>query len=214
MSRLRPVPTDNDAPPTSPPSESTSAEPSATVFGVPVASFVKGGTTSSRHDNLMRQQAQEDESRRREADEDRRMVREQGARMYSQNLGTPQQHPVVKLTLVNPKAELNFDKSKPIEILADVYLDQNASSATDLTLNLACPYCWSNGVPHGRCQFKILQSHRFWALDMKGAGELIAFDGQVYQSAGTVRDSERIRCPQCGWTFKIDNNRIYEERGV
>lgn len=184
------------------------------MFGVPVAAFVRGGTTSSRHDNLMKQQAAEDEARRREADEERRLVREEGAKMYTQNLGTPQQHPVVKLTLTNPRGDLNFDKSKPIEILADVYLDQNASSATDLTLNLACPYCWSNGVPHGRCQFKVLQSNRFWALDMKGAGELVAFDGQVYQSAGTVRDSERIRCPQCGWTFKIDDNRIYEERSV
>lgn len=207
-----PAPTPETAS-TSPREEVADAAPSA-VFGLPIQAFVRGGTTSSRHDNALKQQAADDEKRRSVSDEERRLVRDEGAKMFSRNLGTPQQHPVVKLTLVNPRPELNFDTSKPVEILADVYLDQNAASVTDLTLNLACPYCWSNGVPHGRCQFKVLQSNRFWALDMKGAGELVAFDGQVYQSAGTVRDSERIRCPQCSWTFKIDGNRIYEERGV
>lgn len=165
-----------------------------------------------RHDALMRQQAAEDEARRKESDEEKRLVQEEGAKMYSHNIGTPQQHPVVKLTLVNPGGTLKLDRSKPIEILADVVVDFDAKGKTDMSLIMACPYCWSNGVALGRCQFKILQSNRFWALDPAGVGELVVFDGQAYQSAGTVCDSEKIKCPQCSWTFKIDKNRIYEER--
>lgn len=198
--------------PESSPQPAASA-PVASVYGVPMSVFVRGGTTSSGHDKLMKQQGAEDEARRRESDEEKRLVREEGAKMYSQNLGTPQQHPVVKLTMVNPKGEVKFEAGKPIEILADVYSGDNPMDPNDLTLNMACPYCWSNGTPLGRCQFKVRQSNRSWSLVIASSPELVVFDGQVYQGAGTVMDSERIKCPQCSWSFRIDKNRIYEDRG-
>lgn len=196
------------------PQETSPAEsnPSPSVFGVPLAAFVRGGTTSAAHDKLMAQQRAEDEQRRNEADEEKRLAAtEQGAHLYNYNMGTPQQHPVVKLTLVSASGDVKFDKSKPIEILADVYSGDNPDDPNDLTLNMACPYCWSRGTPLGRCQFKVRQSNRFWGLDVRGQGEVVAFEGQVHRNAGTIMDSEKIRCPQCAWTFRIDRNRIYEE---
>lgn len=215
MGMLPTVTTDNEkSAPAPASSEPAPTAASGSVFGVPVAAFVRGGTTSYRHDLLMKQQAAEDEDRRRVSDEEKRLVATEGARMYTQNLGTPQQHPVVKLLIVNPKSELKLDASRGIHVLADVYSGDNPLDPNDLTLNLACPYCWSNGTPLGRCQFKVRQSNRAWHLDPKGVGELIDFDGQVYRSAGTIMESQRIKCPQCTWTFRIDRNRIFEERGV
>lgn len=190
-------------------------EPAPTVFGMPMQVFVRGGTTSWAHDKMMAQQRADDEQRRQESDADRALAKNPGenatAHMYESAFGTPQQHPVVLLTVVGSGGDVKLDKSKPVQVLADIFVGDNPEDPRDLALNMCCPYCWSRGTPLGRCQFKVRQSNRFWALDSKGAGELLAFNGQVYQGAGTVMDSERIKCPQCSWTFRINKNRIYEE---
>lgn len=163
----------------------------------------------------MAQQRADDEERRRVSDEERRLNAQPGqnavSNMYERNLGTPQEHPVVLLTLVGSGGSVRMDQSKPVQILADVFVGDNPENPADLALNICCPYCWSRGTPLGRCQFKVRQSNRFWALEQKGLGDIVAFEGQVYQSAGKVMDSERIKCPQCSWAFKIHDNKIYEE---
>jgi hypothetical protein len=177
--------------------------------------WMKGGTHTLKHERMMQQKRADADERRRVADEEKRIasmpLEQGGGKMFTHNMGTPQQHPVVCLTIHNPKQEIVRSGGKDVQILADIIVG-NPDNPDDLTLNMVCPYCWSNGTPLGECQFKILQSHRFWALDPRGAGELVIFDGQPYRSAGTVMDSTRVRCPQCDWTFRIDKNRIFEER--
>lgn len=188
-----------------------------TMFGIPLDMFVRGGTTSMRHDNLMAQHRVEDEQRRNEADEERRIAARKNtgpgdvAKLHTMNLGTPSQHPVVLLDFVSPKGEVLMDKGKPMQMLAEVYVGDNFEDPTDLTLNMACPYCVSRGTPQGRAQFKVRQSHRPWHLDVSKQGEFFKFEGAVYRSAGVIMESTKLRCPYCNWTFRIDKNKIRED---
>lgn len=190
---------------------------SQTMFGVPLDVFVQGGTTSAGHDNLMAQQRFDDEQRRNEADEERRIAARKNtgpgdiAKLHSMNLGTPQGNPVVVLTFVSNHGEVKLDKTKPMQMLADVLVGMNLDTPNDLSLILACPHCVSRGTPQGRAQFKVTQSNRPWHLDTRTQGELVTFEGQVYRSAGTIMDSAKIRCPQCNWSFRIDKNHIRED---
>lgn len=199
---------------TSPVSEGSSSQ--NLLFGVPMDVVVRGGTTSYAHDQLMAKQRAEDEARREEADEDKRLAARGDrpgdvAKMHTMNLGTPSQSPVVLLTFVSPKGEVKMDKSKPMQMLADVFVGENMDDPTDLTLNMVCPYCVERGTPQGRAQFKVRQSHRPWHLDVKSQGEFFRFEGGVYRSAGTIMDSSRLKCPNCNWTFRIDKNNVRED---
>lgn len=186
------------------------------LFGVPMDVVVRGGTTSYAHDQLMARQRFEDEARRAESDEDKRLAARQAtpgdvAKMHSMNFGTPTTSPVVLLTFVSPKGEVKMDKSKPMQMLADVFVGENMDDPGDLTLNMVCPYCVERGTPQGRAQFKVRQSHRPWHLDVRTQGEFFRFEGQVHRSAGTIMDSAVLKCPNCNWTFRVDKNNIRED---
>jgi hypothetical protein len=206
----------DDTKPVAPVLDAAVATPEApSVFGIPIASFVRGGTSTGANDKMVAEQRADDERRRNVLDREREIasvpIEQGGGRMYSHNMGTPQQHPVIKLTLVNPKGEIQFDKAKPIELLCDI-ISENEADPNDLAFIYMCPHCWNKGVPAGRCQYKVRQSNRKWSLDSKGHGDLVVFDGQVYRSAGTIAESERITCPGCHWQFRIDQNRVFEDK--
>lgn len=197
--------------------EAPAETPAPTLWGAPLDVFVQGGTTSSRHDELMMQQRVDDEERRAEADQERALAARKNAapgdvaKLHNMNFGTPTGNPVVLLTFVSNHGEVKVDKSKPMQMLADVVVGMNLDTPNDLSLILVCPYCVSRGTPQGRAQFRVQQSNRGWHLDTSTQGEMFAFEGSVYRSAGRIMDSSLIKCPQCSWAFKIDKNTIRED---
>lgn len=208
-------PTDPAPPPTA---TETDSGPSA--FGVPLAAFVRGGTTTYRHDMQMKELEADAERRRDDAEAERKIanipIEQGGGKMYTSYLqpnpdGLPVESAYVELIYLTPGGEPAYHEGQPIKCLADVNVGMDPLNPMNLTLTLVCQRCKENSVPLGQCQMRVHQSNRRWHLDTKGAGDLIIFHGKPYRSAGTVMDSERLTCKACGWSVHIDKNRVRPE---
>jgi hypothetical protein len=222
MSDSKVLPT-ADAPPTlesDVPSES-SAKPLADegapreMFGVPLDVFVKGGTTSARHDRHM-QSMQEDARRRRaEADAEKKVARDHSyklgnrddvASLFSHEFTD---HPEVQKAYV-PLAYMS-PNGKEVDCygMADIFMPQDPKTQDELALMLFCPKCVER-LPADQCIITVRQSNRYWELDRRKAGQIfIDPDGMPQHSAGEVMDSEKFHCPRCSWAACIDKNRVF-----
>lgn len=186
--------------------EPTDGPVAPSVFGVPLAMFMRGGgTTSSGHDRMVAE-AEADAERRRDIAAAERDKTGQGARIYAHQFTD---HPdvtkaYVLLEYVTPRGEPLFDHGARVQCLADVLY----VSPTELALVLVCPSC-KERMPQGQCQIRVLQSNRSWHLDTRRAGEMFEFDGHIYRSAGRIMDSDVLPCPQCAWRVRIDDNRVW-----
>jgi len=193
------------------PPEEPATEP--TIMGVPMATFVRGGgTTTMAHDRHIHEVEVDAEARRDEQDRMRQVagvpVEQGGGKLWSQQSGSPKETPKVLLTYLTPGGEPWIVSGEQVQCLADVIVGQDI---TDLVLQIVCPRCKGRGVPQGQCQLTLRQSNRKWHLDSKDAGKVLIFDGEGYLSAGTVMESERFRCPDCGWAARIDKNKVLQE---
>jgi hypothetical protein len=172
--------------------------------------FVRGGTTSFGHDMLLQKSIAEADARRAEADEERGYVKD-GAKVYTNKFSRHGEAPqaYVLLDYMTDRGEPLYDHGVPVQCLADIQM-LDPLDPSNLTLTIVCPSCIARG-PKGSQQFSqltIQQKNRGWHLDTRTTGELIMFEGRPYRSAGTVMDSEKIRCPDCGWTARIDKNKV------
>jgi hypothetical protein len=210
-----------DSTPPAEPTEavSTIAEPSATYGGFPADVFVKGGTTTMRHDMMVQEQEADAERRRDLLDKERQIAslpfEQGGGRLYNNYLtpnpeGLPMEKAKVLLQYLTPSGDVEYNKGKPLKCLADVLVGLDPAMPTELTLVLVCPKCETK-MPQGQCQIQIRQSNRRWELDQRTAGELIVFEGKPFRSAGTVMESEKFTCGRCTWTAHIDKNRVWPE---
>lgn len=197
------------------PEKTVSPEPESLFSAGPTLrapeGFVRGGTTSFGHDVRLQQSIAEADARRRQADQERGLVQD-GARVYTNKLSEHGQLPqaYVLLDYMTQKGESMCDQhGKPIQCLADIQM-MNPLDPSELTLTIVCEPCVARG-PRGVMQYsqmRIRQSNRGWHLDTRTAGELIVFDEHAYRSAGTVMDSDIIRCDTCGWAVRIDKNKV------
>lgn len=193
------------------------------LFGFPMEVFVKGGTTSTRHDNHVAELHADAERRRDEQDAERRLamipVEEGGAKMYTNQLSeNPEvQKAYVLLDFVTSRGEPIYEGGRPMQCLADIV----TVGATEMALIIACPSCKNRGTPLDQCQLRIRQSNKNWELSPKRYGEIIPWTEdydrvtgkpiiKIYKNAGTVVESERFSCP-CGWTARIYDNKIRPE---
>jgi hypothetical protein len=215
------MPVDPSLPPTdegSRPVVPTAADPpvllkeDATVFGLPQAMFVKGGTTSMAHDRMVAEQEADAERRRSVQDAERQAaslpIEDGGGKLYSNNLsGNAGVSPKVLLRYLTQGGEERYESGDRLECLADIMVGLDPLKPAELTLILVCPRCKTQ-KPQGQCQIQVRQSNRRWELDPRTQGEPILFEGSVYVSAGMVMESERFSCPDCGWAARIDKNRV------
>ena len=166
--------------------------------------WVRGGTTTSRFDNLIAKQHADAEARRAEQDADRAAVRNEGARMYSHNFTD---------SISDPKVILRFNDTKlgvDIEMMCELVLDD--VSGENLLLFL-CPDCLARGIPSDLAQRRVSERARAWHLDTRDRGKMGRYTDawgrpQMYLKAGTIVDTDILRCPEFGCTFacKIDGN--------
>jgi len=214
----------DDAAPTPEPAPAAPEEGPREIMGLPVDMFVKGGTTSMRHDRMVQQEEAEAERRRDEHDAMKRMaqvpVDQGGAMMFNNQLqpnpqGVPMETPKVELVYLTAGGEPEYNKGKPLKCLADILVGMDPAHPEELTLVLVCPSCETR-MPQGQCQIQLRQTNRKWELDTRAAGTLILWEEEVgnrkvvrtYRSAGVVMESERFTCPRCPWSARIDKNRV------
>lgn len=183
----------------------------ATVMGLPMAMFMKGGRTPTHAHEMAVASAHADSEKRRDvADAERRIasvpIAQGGGKMLGGRLNTPD--PIaayVLLTYTNERREPLMFRGKPIDCLADI-----VEADGDLALMIFCLSCKKRDEPLDHCILRIFQKNRSWHLDTRTSGEMIFFDGALYRSAGTIMDSERFSCV-CGWAAHIDRNQIVVE---
>lgn len=207
---------------------SNAPAPEKKEIEAPADAWVKGGTTSLRHDTQEQKEHAEAETRRQAEIERRKIVaaNPQEAKSYSMDLGSHQNHAVVVLCLKHPKDNRVLDW-----IICELTQVATVSGDSELALNMCCPRCIFTLNRHPeKSQFMIRQSNRMFWLDSRtrmqrrdnptsgwsgAAGELFVNpqapeDGPV-TIAGTITTQDWITCPHlgCGWRCKIDDSIVY-----
>jgi hypothetical protein len=190
---------------------------------LPQMSFVKGGTTTAAHDRMKAQQFAEAERRRNEQASTRRAAQTgilpehlQGqdlrpdapgvGRMTSLQLGG-RDHASVVLEVKHPKDNKVLDWQT-----CELTVQPKADGLPELMLLVVCMRCITRGVKMGDAQIKMVQSNRMFWLDERRAGDLWVNPNdpnEVVTLAGTITTHDWCHCPQCDWTFRIDNSVLY-----
>lgn len=208
-----------DDPPKAPAAEPTPEpiEAPREIFGLPLAAYVKGGTSTSANDRRIAEVEADAERRRNTADRERALARipieQGGGKIYGGPLTDKPEiaQAYVELSYLTPRGE-----PTGLKCLADVLVGAHPPHPTELTLVLVCPRCKERGVPQGQCQIRIHQCNKHWELDTRTSGELILWeeDGKLkpYRSAGKVMECERFECGYCGnWSARIDKNCVWPD---
>lgn len=205
---------ETDAPAASSPAPEPSPAP-APMLGLPLDVFVKDGTTSSKHDQLMAWMQADARRRRAEADEEKKVARENSyklgnrdnvASLFSHEFTD---HPEVAKAYI-PLAYMS-PNGKEVDFygMGDIFMPQDPKTPDELALMLFCPKCVER-FPADQCIITVRQSNRYWELDRRKAGQVfIDPDGIAQQSAGEVMDSEKFHCPRCSWAACIDKNKVF-----
>jgi hypothetical protein len=181
--------------------ESSAPKPSAQIEA-PLTSWVKGGTSTSIHEQALKKKRAEAEQRRKEEAARQQIATQDpvGARRNTMSLGGHRGHAVVVLEF------RNSDGKADEWIVCE--LSVGREDPTSLTLVMCCPFC---ARKHGmdEAQFHTSNKHRKFELDTRRAGELWVNPKdprEHYTIAGTIFTQESIPCPTCTWRFQIDNS--------
>lgn len=196
--------------------DSPAAAPTQSAFGVPLDVFVKGGTTSMRHDRHMAAMTADLHRRQAEADEEKRLAKEHSiahgnmddiASLTSHEFTD---HPEVECAYIPLMYMSPNGKEVDHYGVGDIIMVQDPKIQDELALMIFCPKCREKGLPAWDCIITIRQANRPWFLDRRTAGELfIDPDGLPKHSAGQVVDGEKFHCPRCTWSACIDRNRVF-----
>lgn len=205
--------------PAAAPTEPAAGKPTTEqTIGVPLAAFVRFGTTSSQHDKFVAEQEADAERRRDEDAREKRLAREHGivrgnpgdvASRYSFQFTD---HPEIAKAAV-PLTYLTRTGRETTHVgRGDITMPQDPAFPNELALIVHCPRCHDDmGLPAGQAIITIRQSNRPWHLDKRGAGELIVDQWGSFRSAGTVRDGERFTCGRCSWRARVDDNKVWPD---
>lgn len=183
----------------------------------PLASWVKNGSTSGRHDKFMLAKKADAEKRRGEEDKKFELAaaKPNQAKVHQHKLGSRKEHPCAVLAVKHPK-----DGSVDHWMICEITQQEDA-----LLLMMQCPRCiFTHGRPPDDSIMHIRSTHRTWHLDQRKkterkpnpihgtcAGELWVNpdEGEAVLVAGTVTTEDWCKCPICAWEFKIDDSVVY-----
>jgi hypothetical protein len=203
---------------TSSPNEGVSAPlgSAPSEIGVPLGSWVKGGTSTSSFDKELAQNRFDVAERHREDLQSKQEAQNPGpgglGDSFSHSFSgfDPAQRPCCHVKMVNSRKE-----ETGLEMLVDVTLDLDGK----LQLTFVCPDCVERGVHQSFAQQTARDDHRAWFLDTSsrtGAGmpfQVINAWGHVetHISAGEIMDTDTLRCSNAHCTFacKIHKNLMY-----
>lgn len=206
----------SDAPGTSAPPvvEQATSIPSA-PFGVPLEAFVRGQRSRpAAHERMLAEEHEDAERRRAVADQEckeaKKPIVQGGAMLYTNKF---QESPEASesffaLEYVTERGEPLYMHGQELGCLADVTAMPDGS----VQFHIVCPQCKAEGLHQERCQMRVNSKNKKFEIDFSTAGDLVMFnDGfgpKPYRSAGVLRETERLRCDQCGWACRIIKNKV------
>jgi hypothetical protein len=196
--------------------ESASKEPETppVIAGVPLAAFVKGGTTTSAWDiekqklYAQSKELREHQDRQRQAIDDAAGKPNIRAALLSQNL----------MSRANPKVVIEYvygDSALNRECLCEIATAPRADKPDeqDMILVLVCPRCLARTGRMDDAQIMIRESHRkFWVDYSKGRVWVNPVDGSVHTLCGNVTLKDKVSCSAlgCTWRFAIEDSKLKE----
>jgi hypothetical protein len=183
-------------------------------MGMPLAVFVKGGTTTNSWDVEKKKQYAQSEALRAHQDRQYEAVADSkgkpniAAGLLSREL----------LGRGNPKVVIEYvygDAALTQECLAELCMAQKVDNPdeSEMVFVLVCPHCLKRTGRMDDSQVVIRESHRqFWLDDTKKRLWHNPFDGSVHPLAGNITLKDRVQCAAlgCTWAFRIDDSKLRE----
>ena len=182
--------------------------------------FVKGGTPTSRSEQMFEQRFRDAERRRDLDAAERRKIAVIRANpmigaggVFTSQLTSHPEIPkaYVPLIYVDRKGEPIVIGGEPVTCQADIIVGMY-DRPNELALVLVCPRCMQLGQKHEQdCQITIRQSNRWFEFRPAMGPQTFMHQGKMYRSAGMIIGSEAFRCPDCDWRAIIDHNRVWPD---
>ncbi|NIR82910.1 MAG: hypothetical protein GWO40_05465 [Gammaproteobacteria bacterium] len=181
------------------------------IAGVPMGTFVKGGTTTSAWDKYKARQYKQSDAHRRHQDRQRDAVkaasRSSGVRaaLHSMQLSRPDNPRVCLLYKARDSA---LDRQSICELVRTP-TDQDEQA---FTLVLVCPKCLERTGRQDDAQIMVnSMNKRMWLDESKRALWVDQESGMSYMLAGTITTGELCHCTAlgCDWKFRIDDSVLY-----
>jgi len=181
------------------------------IGGIPLDVFVKGGTTSTRHDEeKKRQYARSDEARRHQDKQKSAVAASSG-------------HPGIASALVshslqsaaNPQVVLTYkakDHALEQDAICNIVLHPNDEGDLGMILVLVCPECLRRTGRQDDSQVMIKDWHRqFWLDNTRKGVWQNHVDGSIVKIAGTVTTRDICSCTAlgCSWRFRIEDSELF-----
>jgi len=182
--------------------------------------YIKGGgTATSKSEALYEQRFREAEERRNQAAKDKNVAQQPTTPDQISGLLTNQftRHPeipkaYIPLTYVDRFGQEIILNNEVAMCRADLILGMNPLRPKELALMLVCPRCQQKSHKHQQDnQILIRQSNKYFEFKSGMGPAHFIFQGKRYKSAGMVTRSEKFKCHDCGWTARIDNNRVWPD---
>jgi len=186
------------------------------VLGQGPTVIMKGGTTSSRYDNLLAERKADAEERRAHEDwvaDKVEHAHEEGAlaRIGEQKFLTQESPRLVLLYM-------NRDGSVRQECISEITMYPIPGSFTgelDIMFTLVCPKCLERGVSSGDSQLMVQNRHRKFHRDerqKKVVQVMTPFGPQIVHQDCTVTVDDIVRCSNynCTWAVRIADSKVYE----
>jgi len=188
--------------------------PTAPVLTKPIAPMVfvrGGGTATSKSESLYERRYQQAEVRRNRAESDKRIASvpiERGGGKLVTNQMT--RHPEIPKAFIHLKYVTSSGDETGVEGLGDIIIGQNPAKPMEIMLILVCPRCAQGQKRLQDCQMQIRQSQKQMTLTPGKGDRTFVYEDETYKSAGYIK-TERCKCPDCSWAFRIDNNRVWPD---
>ena len=195
-------------------SEEAKKEPVAPEF------FIKGGgTATSRSETLYEQRYREAEERRNQSDRDKAKAQAPTTPDQAGGMLTNQftRHPEIPKAFILLKYVDRYGQDviingEVVACCADLIVGLNPTKPEELALMIVCPRCQQQSHKHQQDnQILIRQSNKYFEFVAGKGPPNFVFQGKRFKSAGTIVQSESFSCHDCGWTARIDNNRVWPD---
>jgi hypothetical protein len=187
------------------------ADPGPKSLELPMAMWVRGGTTSSQHDRSVAEARADADRRRAVEDARQRLVlnNPNEGRIRSLDLTDSHQHPIVVLRVTRPE---DLVCEMTCELIWRPTSPPFQGRDHQWLLQLVCPACvYRHGRRVGESQLSIQEINRAFEIDRRRMGELyVTPDGEAFTLAGTVHTKDWIHCDHlgCGFHFRITDSEI------
>jgi len=190
------------------------AEPKAPEF------YIKGGgTATSQSEALYERRFQDGEQRRDQAARDQAKVDRPPTPDQASGVLTNQftRHPEIPkafllLKYVDKYGQDVIINGEVVACCADLIVGMNPLNPEELALMIVCPRCQQRSHKHQQDnQILIRQSNKYFEFKSGMGPSTFIFQGKRFKSAGMITQSERFSCHDCGWTARIDNNRVWPD---